>query len=151
MKAKNILAVALLLFVAASLVAVAVNRGRDGGADTAPLPDGVTVYYFHSKTRCPTCRSIESFAHEAITEGFADALQSGRMKWQVVNYELPGNEHFVEQYHLVAPIVVLVRCEGGEVKESKELPRVWELVDDRDAFIEYVQTETRAMLGEPSA
>ena len=150
MSAKNILAAVLLLFVAGSLVAVALNRGRDGGADTGPLPDGVTVYYFHSKTRCPTCRSIESFAHEAVTRGFADVVQAGRMKWQVVNYELPENEHLVEEYNLVAPIVVLVRSEGGEVRDSKELHRVWELVDDREAFVEYVQEETRAMLGKPS-
>jgi len=146
MSAKNILAVVLLLFVAASLVVVAVNRGRDEGTDTAPLPDGVTVYYFHSKTRCPTCRSIESLAHEAVTGGFADSLKAGRVKWLVVNYELPGNEHFVDRYHLVAPIVVLVRSEGGEVKQWKELPRVWELVDDRDAFTEYVREETRSYL-----
>jgi hypothetical protein len=65
MNAKNLAAVALLLFVGASVV-VLVNREMDRTPASATIavgeslpPNALVVYYFHGETRCPTCRNIE--------------------------------------------------------------------------------------------
>lgn len=157
MNAKNLLAIALLLFVAASIVVLAVKSLREdpqaaqAGSQAAqaaqsPAADGVIAYYFHGKVRCPTCRSIEAYAHEAVNTGFTEQLGSGQIQWQVVNYEEPGNEHFATDYELIAPSVVLVRNTAGSPAKSKNLDRVWELVGDKVSFVEYVQQETRDFL-----
>ena len=155
MNAKNLAQCALLLFVAVAVVTIVVGQVRqepneNTSAETsvaAELPaDGLVAYYFHGETRCPTCRHIEAYAHEAIETGFADELTSGQVKWQVVNYEAPANEHFATDYEIVAPTVVLVRTSHGEPTDWRNLSRVWNLVGEKEAFVEYVQSEAREML-----
>jgi len=148
MKPKTVVTVVLLLFVAASVVVLAARsfgpKPQQGGPQ--PPDDGVVAYYFHGNTRCPTCRSIEEYAHEAVQTGFAKELADGRLRWQVVNYEEPENEHFATDYELVAPTVLLAEIRGGSQIDWKNLPEVWELVGEKPAFIAFVQQNVRAML-----
>ena len=150
MKAKTILTIVLLVFVGASIVALAARglRQQPGGPPDT-ITDGLVVYYFHGSMRCPTCRKIESYAHEAIKTGFGAELDSGDLQWKVVNYEASGNEHFGEDYEVTAPTVVLVEMRGGEQKRWKNLDRVWELVmtGTKEEFLGYVQEEAKALLG----
>lgn len=155
MQPKNVVTIVLLLFVTASIIVIVVKSFRRSPktADAANQPDGkqsaeaaegkftdgTIAYYFHGNMRCPTCRRIESYAHEAVQTGFAEELSSGRLQWQVVNYELPENGHFAADYELIAPTVVLVEISGGSRKQWKNLARVWELVGNKEAFLEYVQ------------
>ena len=153
MKPKTVITVVLLVFVAASVVVLAAKSLRPKPQESGPQPpaaqppdDGVIAYYFHGNMRCPTCRSIEAYAHEAVKSGFAEDLAEGRLQWRVVNYEEPENEHFATDYELVAPTVVLVEISGGSQKEWKNLPEVWELIGEKPAFIAFVQQNVRAML-----
>jgi hypothetical protein len=153
MRVKNIVTIVLMLFVGASVVALAarglldgLHRQAEGQSDTNA--EGVIAYYFHSNVRCPTCRKIESYAHEAIESGFGAELESGNLQWKVVNYETAGNAHFAKDYEVIAPSVVLVEIRGGQQKQWKNLDRVWELVmtGTKEGFIQYVQEETRTLL-----
>ena len=130
----------------------AIRRQVSGGAgmqssgdSPADLSDGVIVYYAHSNTRCPTCRKIEAQAYMAVTSGFGDALDDGSIRWEVVNYEEASGKHFVDDYGVLMPTVVLERMKDGKVAEGNQLDRVWGLRNDKPAFIEYVQTEIRKM------
>lgn len=158
MKAKSIVTAVLLMFVAASVVALVVKEARRGRSlesmdglaaadvNVVPLPDDALVaYYFHGNVRCPTCSSIETQAHDAVTERFADELASGRIVWRVVNYESPADAHYVDDYQIVAPIVVLSQRRAGRETAWRSLGRVWELVGDPPAFATYVQQEVNDM------
>lgn len=153
MKPKNLIVAVLLLFVVASVAILVGREMRQPAADKTPaaveqLPaDALVVYYFHGETRCPTCRNIESYSHEAIQAAFAAELAQEKVLWRVVNYEQPEHRHFAADYEIVAPTVVLVRTADGKVADWRNLSRVWELVGEREAFAEYVQNETRSMLG----
>lgn len=153
MSAKNLVAAVLLLFVVAS-VAILVGREMrestevDAAFAAEQLPEGaLVVYYFHGDTRCPTCRNIETYSHEAVQAAFTDELAEDKLLWKAVNYEQPENKHFATKYEIVSPTVVLVRTSAGKVSDWRNLARVWELVGDRDAFTAYIQDETRSMLG----
>ena len=148
MKPKQLITIALLAFVGASVVA-AVARELLSSSDT-PFAgkDRVVAVYFHGDVRCTTCRTIEAYAHEAITGGFADQLDAGTIDWQTVNYEKPGNKPLAEKYGLIVPTIVLVSVEQGTAGRWVNLDRVWELVGDQPAFMEYVQTEVRAFSAE---
>ena len=113
---------------------------------TGQLDDALVIYYFHGNTRCPTCRKIENYSHEAVQTAFADELAQDRVQWRVTNYEQPENSHFATDYKIVSATVVLVRTVDGRVADWRNLTRVWELVGDRAALIEYVQHEARSML-----
>jgi hypothetical protein len=111
----------------------------------------VLAYYFHTTQRCASCRKIEAYTAEAITTGFAEDLKAGRLVFQAVNIEDKGNEHFVKDFNLFTKTVVLVDERSGKQTAWKSLPKVWELLNDKDRFVRYIQGETRAYLsGKPS-
>jgi hypothetical protein len=170
MKPKTVIAVILLLFVAASVVRLAVGDSRarteisrENDDATVPVvtissseyvskPEEaqrrVIVYYFHGTARCLTCRTIEQYAHEALETGFPRELQSGTIEWHAVNVEEPQHQHFISDYQLHTRSLVLAEMEGETQVRWKNLDRIWELVSSKDAFVTYVQSETRAYLGE---
>ncbi|MBL7064317.1 MAG: hypothetical protein ISS49_08975 [Anaerolineae bacterium] len=168
---KNILATILILFVVVSVTYLIVDGSRQPTDNPAKSDQAVTqavtpspehasddeaaeaqhtviAYYFHGTSRCQTCRTIEQYAHEAIEDGFPEELQSGMLEWRAVNVEEPQNEHFIGDYELLTRSLVLVDMEGGNQTMWKNLERIWELVGDREAFVSYVQEETKAYLGE---
>ena len=163
MSLKEALTNSLLMFVAATCVVLIVKAvsptpviysgagaspvAQSGNEPTVAMQDGYKVYYLHGNVRCPTCRTIEATAQEAVETGFADELKNGQVQWQVINYESPGNEHFTKDYEVVAPTVVLAKYEAGKQTAWKALPEVWELVDDKPSFINFVQNSLREFMG----
>lgn len=127
------------------------GSGAVSGTPTLAVPDGTIVYYLHGNIRCPTCRSIEAYAEEAVQTGFAKEMRAGTIRWQVVNYESPGNEHFALDYEVAAPTVVLAKYEGGRQIGWKGLPEVWEHVGDKAVFVNFVQKSLREFIeGNPA-
>jgi len=169
MSPKQALTNSLLMFVAATCVVLIVKAlpqspqaaasataaaggaplQTSGGAPTLAVQDGVKVYYLHGNTRCPTCRTIEAYAQEAVQTGFAEELNDGKIQWQVINYESPGNEHYATDYEVVAPNVVFAKFSDGKQVAWKGLPEVWEHVGDKATFVQFVQTSLREFMGGP--
>lgn len=167
MNPKNALTFGLLLFVAASIVVLAVKALGPGPEMKGPgrqfsgtssdegvsLTDGVVVYYLHGEQRCPTCRAMEANTRAAIERGFADRLNDGSMVIREVNYEAAGNEHYVRDFAIPAPApaVVVERIRGGKQQEWKNLDRAFELTltADKKAYMEYVRQETKAVVDGP--
>lgn len=162
---KSIVTILLLLFVAASVVYLAVGdaRSRAVPLDAAGNAAGESVretadpanenqgpvlraYYFHITSRCATCLKIEQFAREAIEEMYPSELEDGRIRWQAVNYDEPANEHFVKEYGLVASSLVIVSSPVDSAGSWRKLDRAWDLVGDEKAFKNYVAGEVKTLL-----
>lgn len=165
MRGKTIVTMVLLAFVAVSVVYLIVTETRKTPATGEQLTNGeqtsgegvqtigvadrqLIVYYFHGNKRCNTCRTIEAFTEEAITTGFPEDLESGRIEWKAVNLDEPGNGHFVDDFKLTTKSVVLVDMSGGEQKRWTNLERVWDLVRDKDGFIDYITENTNTYMAE---
>jgi len=127
--------------------AVPAPSGARGRNQVGVQSRTVVAYYFHGNFRCPTCRKIEALSREAVESGFPEDLKAGRLEWQVINPEEPGNEHFVQDYQLFSKALVLVAKEGSKQTQWKNLQYIWTLVNNKEAFIKYVQTEIRSYLG----
>jgi hypothetical protein len=137
----------------------AVPVAESGESDPMTTPDDVTsvagedaepvcvvdAIYFHNTLRCRTCKKIEETAHEVLTTRFADAFAEGRLRWSTVNME--KERHFVEQYDLVKPTLVLVRTVGGEAGDWVALDETWSLIGRELRFTTYVVESTTAFLG----
>lgn len=167
MNAKTIVTVALLVFVAVSVVGMVLKERTPGPSEQEPTlapewaplatiaaptfpQNGVAALYFHGDTRCPTCRKIESTAEESIAAKYAEEIKRGMVTWQDVNYELPANRHYLEEFGLVAPTLVLVKTSNGRQVDWRNLERVWELVGDRAAFSAYVEEGINSYLAPSS-
>lgn len=146
MSLKTLFSAGLLAFVAISLVAAVIDvaglrsRSSQFEHEEAAVDERLTAYYFHTNTRCTTCRAIEAHARDAL----ASQVEAGKLDWRVVNYEEAGNRHYASEFKLLCPSVVLVERRGGAVVRWKNLERVWELNEERDESIAYVQTEWTA-------
>ena len=117
----------------------------DAEEDTS-LQDGLVVYYLHSNTRCPTCESIESQAHDVVTGSFEEQLDSGELSWKILNYEKPEGKDLAVKFDVMMPVVVLARMKSGEVEAWNRLDQVWGVVNDPPAFAKYVKGEIDKML-----
>lgn len=155
MKPKAVITAVLLLFVAISVVALIVKQTGDApSASTSqesvtnePLPgDRLIVYYFHGNMRCPTCMTLEEYSKEAVRTLFPDELNSGRVEFQVVNYDETWNEHFLTDYDLSFQSLVLVEMKDGKEVGYKNLEKIWDLVGDKTAYFDYVRNEVKSDL-----
>jgi hypothetical protein len=106
----------------------------------------VMVYYLHGSARCANCITIEKFTDKAMKTGFAKELQNGAVRWKVLNIEDKGNEHFVQDYQLYTKSVIVSDMRGGKQTQWKNLAKVWDLLDDETAFVNYIQTEVKSYL-----
>ena len=111
-----------------------------------PPPNRVVAFYFHGNARCYTCKMIEAYTKEAIDTGFSDALQNKSLSMRTVNVEEVWNEHYIQDFQLSNRSVVLVRYEGGKQISWKRLDQVWSFVQDKSAFIQFMQQEVRSLL-----
>ena len=108
-------------------------------ADQAPLQKKVTVYYFHRTMRCPSCLLIEELTKQEVSSGFEQELKQGRIDLQVINIDEPAQAHFEKDYALEFQSVILSTVENGKETSWKNLPEIWDYLDDEDKFISYIQ------------
>lgn len=99
------------------------------------------VYYFHGNARCRSCKLIESFTTQAVEQGFASAINQGRVNLQTVNLETRGNDHFIEDFQLITRSVVIAVEQDGKTVSYRRLDKVWQLIDDQQAFTNYLFRE----------
>ena len=106
----------------------------------------VIAYYFHATVRCETCLNIEKQAHELINSRFAAELASERLVFKPVNYDKPENAHFLKDYKLPCPSLVLVRQKDGKDQEWKLLGQTWDFIQIPPKLDQYIEEETSKFL-----
>jgi hypothetical protein len=126
--------------------------GKPVAGVTNPIPtthasaQQVITYYFHGTIRCETCLMIERLAKAVIKQQFSAELATNGLVFTSVNYELPENTHFLTDYKLPCPSLVLVRQIDGKDEKWKLLGETWQLVHDPPRMNSYVETEVRNFL-----
>jgi hypothetical protein len=142
---------ALFLAVVAGVVTAA-----DKPVVNSPVPAAtpkatnaqVVAYYFHGSIRCETCQKIEKQAREAIERRFPVEVAEKRLVFKPVNYDKPENAHFLKDYKLPCPSLVLVRQKSSKDEKWKLLDKTWEHVENPIKFNEYVEGEVEKLLRE---
>ena len=115
-------------------------------AQVESATDGIIVYYFHSNTRCPNCRSLEAQTEQTLKTDFAAQLSSGEVTWKVLNYEKPAGAALARKFEVGDPVLVLARMKDNRVQDCKRLDKSLGLAGDKAALAQYVRDELRQML-----
>ena len=143
----------MLLFVAAVSAVAADSPNLKPSAPAPAVTNApsqpVIAYYFHGTVRCETCLKIEQQAREVIERQFKPELDAQRLVFKSVNYDLPENAHFLLDYKLPCPSLVLVRQKDGNADQRTLLGDTWQLVEDPVKFNSYIETEVRKFLRDP--
>jgi len=145
MRIHNSLAAALLLTALTVLAA-----DKPAPAPTAVADRRTTIqivaYYFHGTVRCETCLKIEQQARAAVEGRFPLEVAEKRLVFKPVNYDKLENAHFLKDYKLQSPTLVVVRQKGGKDEKWKLLGEIWEHVENPLNFNEYVGGEVEKFL-----
>ncbi|OGR81346.1 MAG: hypothetical protein A2X32_11010 [Elusimicrobia bacterium GWC2_64_44] len=104
------------------------------------------VYYFYTNTRCASCTQLEAYTREAVETLLSAGYKGWRVEFKGVNVEEPGNEHFTQDYRLESKAVIVQKFSGGKPLDWVKLDKVWILLGDNAAFVNYVAAETRQAL-----
>jgi hypothetical protein len=154
MKSKSFFRLLLLAFVAVSIAMAfrkigpqaesGLTRGTAAqGTASAASPVGLNsalaetqfnAVYFHAPHRCPTCRKIESFSHEALTP----EIEAGKLAWQTADYTSDENASLVKPFKVYTSTVVLVEVRDGNVVRWENLEDVWSHTSDQAAFTAFI-------------
>jgi hypothetical protein len=150
MKIRFLTVVSAVVVGVAALLAGMLRAGDStspAGAAVAPTSGSETVvFYFHGNARCATCKTIEAYTDEAVHAAFAGELEDGAIEWRVVNVDETENRHFIQDFQLMTRSVVLAEYRAGKVVRFENLEQVWQLVRNKQRFVDYVQSKTKAFL-----
>jgi hypothetical protein len=138
----------VMLFLLACLCCTCVLYASEKKTDiTKKNSNYLIVYYFHGTYRCFSCRTIEQYSREAIEENFPYQLETKKLFFKAVNVDLPENQHFIQDYQLYTRSLIVAEFKNGKQVAWKNLDKVWYYLNDRDKFLEYVQSEIQKSLG----
>ena len=70
-------------------------------------------------------------------------MASGEVAWQVANMDDVWNQDAVRRYGLLRSSLVFVEMRDGVEQEHAVLDRVWDLTDDKAAFLAFVEAGGR--------
>ncbi len=161
MKAKKAITAFLLLFVGVSIIYLFISGGvkASPGAPesprvtseaepkedekTAESPNRVEVIYFHGNRRCGACSYIESYSREAVQENFPDQLRDGTVVFKTVNVQSTGNNRYLQKYEISHQTVIISEIRDGEEVNWRKLDQVWQLVNSRPQFVDFVSAQVK--------
>lgn len=116
------------------------HAGPRAAVDPATVPARqLVVRYYHGTKRCTTCNTLEAYAKEAIEAHFTDALGARTIVWETANMDQAWNEEAVEEYGLIRSALVLSDRRAGEEDDYRVLNKLWDLTDDKAAFLAHVK------------
>ncbi len=141
----------MLLFVAAVSAVAADSANLKPSAPAAAVTNApiqpVITHYFHGPVRCETCLKIGQQAREVIERQFKPERDAQRLVFKSVNYDLPENAHFLLDYKLPCPSLVLVRQKDGNTDQRMLLGDTWQLVENPVKFKSYTDIKTKCAQG----
>ncbi len=157
---KNLLTIILVAVAIGGLALGLINRPADTPDDpaskSANLPDPaagaitpghvVKVTYFTTNVRCPSCLKIEELTRQTVQSRFAGEVEAGTVLFQLINTDLPGNSHYLDDYHLVSKTVVVAEFNQGRQGEWVNLQDVWLKFTKPEEFEAYVADAVKALL-----
>lgn len=130
-------------------VAAKTDTVKTAKTDSVAVKDIFLASYFHGDVRCPTCIKLETYSSEAIQSGFEKEVKDSLLVFRTVNWDREENAHYLDDYKLYTKALILSRVRGGKEIAWANLDSIWQLVGDKDKFIKYVQTKSRAFIDTP--
>lgn len=122
--------------------AVAAGDASSAGSESRV----VTVTYFTTDVRCPSCLRIEEWTRQTVESRFPEQVAAGTLAFHLVNTDRPENRHFIEDYRLVSKTVIVQEIDNGVPGEWVNLQEVWTLLSNRSEFESLVAGVVAGML-----
>lgn len=97
----------------------------------------IEVIHFHGTQQCTSCVLLGQYAEETVNTYFSKELESGKITFNHINYDLPQNNGLVMKYDVTGSSLWLgVYEENGFHKE--ENVNVWYKLNNKQDFMDYL-------------
>lgn len=143
----RIATVSLLLIIAAVMVLIAGCTGSSGETASDPSSEvsytgskveKVELYHFYGESRCVSCIMLGDLTEETVNTYYTQDLQSGRLVFDHIDFEVPENREIVERYGPTgSSLWIGIYDEKGFYKE--ELLGPWYLISNKPEFMQYIR------------
>jgi hypothetical protein len=127
----------------ASLAALVLASLAHAASAADPSPDRVVVMYFHRVPGCPTCQKMRAYTQEAVKGAFAKEINDGKVELHYIAFEDPKNAALTKGYKVGGPSLIVAKIAGNKVVEYKNLTEMWSKVGDKQAFVDYVESNAK--------
>jgi len=108
----------------------------------------VVVYQFHRRFRCPSCHELEALIRNTLENRYSEDLKSGKLIFRVVDLDAEGSEHFPKDYDFFYNTVIVVDVRDGKDVRFKNLEKLWEIYEDKEAASGFLSAEIDEYLTE---
>ena len=129
--------------------AIALTSNTPPSLETLPVVAGnqVVMTYFISGVRCESCKKIEDLSRETAEKSFSAEVATQKLVFRVIDTGEPANRHYVDDYKLTSKTVVISHRVDGKETEWKDMDKVWDLLDQPDAFRSYLASAIQDYFG----
>jgi len=136
-------AISVLIITSSALILSGCTANTDTKPASYAEADGLTiqkieVIHFHGTNQCTSCILLGQYAEETVNTYYSKELESGKVTFDHVNYDLPENNELVVKYGVTGSSLWLgVYAEDGFHKE--ENINVWYKLNDKQDFKSYLK------------
>ncbi|MCX6007064.1 MAG: nitrophenyl compound nitroreductase subunit ArsF family protein [Chloroflexi bacterium] len=115
------------------------NKSTDANSEVPKAPattvNRVDVIYFHANQRCVTCLCFEQHVNHVIDTYFIEALNNGKLTFQVLNLQQSENEAITKKYQAVgSQLFINVIINGIDTIQDIQNIWNWKCTSDPNGF-----------------
>jgi hypothetical protein len=87
-----------------------------------------------------------SYSEEAVATGFASEVKNGQVGFYFIDFQDEKNARYTKAYDITGPALIVAKISGNKVVSYRNLEDIWSRVDDKTAFLRYVQDNVKTGL-----
>ena len=108
----------------------------------------INVYYFYANPRCYSCQMIEDYTRFSVESNFKSDYNGYKVVFKLIDVGEPSNKHYIQDYWLSSKSVVAQKFINEKPIKWKRLDKVWQLLESKDTFVNYVTSEIKNLADE---
>jgi hypothetical protein len=100
--------------------------------------DRIEVYHFHGNSQCYSCKTVGAYAEETVNTYFAEELNSGKLVFAHINFDLPENKELAERYGVTGSSLWIGTYKGGAFTPEQNV-NVWYKISNKEDYMNYLK------------
>jgi hypothetical protein len=126
----------LLAFSGCTLMTGPSISHQQSAINSTPV-EKVEVFHFSGNHQCASCIAVGDLAERTVNASFGTELESGRLVFAHVNYDLPENAALATKYNVTGSSL-WIGVYGANGFHREQDIRVWSLISDEEAYSSYL-------------
>ncbi len=106
----------------------------------------IDATYFMTTQRCYTCKLMERYIKESLSENFKIQMSDKKIQFQAINIDLPENKHYIKDYKLYTKSFVLSLKKDGKEEKWINCDKIWDLARNEQGFKKYIKEQVQTYM-----